>query len=102
VAKWAYMQTLLSVGDRRVASILMLGHQYGGDWSTAFRNSEMNPDFFVLRSRGLDEVLPWDFIDHGIRKEYLKKEYALALKEKDSDICDVGNCDRCGVCNKPQ
>lgn len=99
VAKWAYMQTLLSVGDRRVASILMLGHQYGGDWSTAFRHSEINPDFFVLRPRGLDEILPWDFIDHGIRKEYLKKEYALALKEKESDICDVGNCDRCGVCH---
>lgn len=102
VAKWAYMQTLLSAGDRRVASILMLGHKYGGDWSTAFRHSEINPDFFVLRPRGLDEVLPWDFIDHGISKQYLKKEYMLALKERESDICDVGNCDRCGVCSRTE
>jgi radical SAM superfamily enzyme YgiQ (UPF0313 family) len=98
VAKWAYMQTLLSMGDRRVGSILMLGHRYKGDWPMALRHSEINPDFFVLRPRGLDEHLPWDFIDHGIRREYLAREYMLALKEKESDICAVGDCDRCGVC----
>jgi radical SAM family uncharacterized protein len=98
VPKWAYIQTLLSVGDRRVAPILMLVHKYEGDWSMAFRHSEINPDFFVLRPKGLDEILPWDFIDHGIRKEYLIKEYMLALKEKESEICRVGECDRCGVC----
>ena len=48
----------------------------------------------------MNEVLPWDFIDNGIKKEFLKKEYKLALKEKESDICDVGNCDRCGVCER--
>jgi hypothetical protein len=37
-------------------------------------------------------------IDHGIRKEYLVKEYMLSLKEEESDICHVGACDRCGVC----
>ena len=98
VPKWAYIQTLLSAGDRRVSSILMLGHRYEGDWAMAFRHSEINPDFFVLRPKGLDENLPWDFIDHGIRKEYLIKEYMLALKEKESEICTVGDCDRCGVC----
>ena len=98
VARWAYMQTLLSAGDRRVASILMLGHQHKGDWSAAFRHSETNPDFFVYRQKGLDENLPWDFIDHGIRKEYLIKEHMLSLKEKESDICTEGPCDRCGVC----
>lgn len=98
VPKWAYFQTLMSAGDRRVSSILLLGHKYEGDWSNAFRHSEINPDFFVLRPKGLDETLPWDFIGHGIRKEYLVKEYMLALKEKESEICAVGDCDRCGVC----
>jgi len=98
VPKWAYIQTLLSMGDRRAGAILMLAHKHKGDWPTAFRHSEINPDFFVLRPKGVDEVLPWDFIDHGIRKEYLIKEYMLALKEKESDICEVGECDRCGVC----
>ncbi len=98
VPKWAYVQALLSMGDRRAGSILMMAHEYDGDWAKAFRHSEINPDFFVHRPRGLDENLPWDFIDHGIRKEYLVREYKLALKEKESDICHVGECDRCGVC----
>jgi radical SAM superfamily enzyme YgiQ (UPF0313 family) len=98
VPKWAYVQALLSMGDRRVGSILMLAHKFDGDWSKAFRHSEINPDFFVYRPKELDEILPWDFIDHGIRKEYLVKEYMLALKEEESDICHVGACDRCGVC----
>lgn len=98
VPKWAYIQSLLSMGDRRVGSILLLAHKFKGDWSLAFRHSEHNPDFFVHRPKKLNEVLPWDFIDHGINKEYLIKEYRLALKEKESDICQIGDCDRCGVC----
>jgi hypothetical protein len=86
------------MGDRRVGPILLLAHGFNGDWSKAFRHSEVNPGFFVYRPKGLDEILPWDFIDHGIRKEYLIKEYMLSLKEEESDICHVGECDRCGVC----
>ncbi|MDY6879771.1 MAG: radical SAM protein [Thermodesulfobacteriota bacterium] len=96
--KWAYIQTLLSIGDRRVASILMKAHESGGDWTKALRFSEVNPDFFVYRPKALDEMLPWDFIDHGIRKEHLIKEYRLALEAKESDICRVGECNRCGAC----
>lgn len=99
VPKWAYVQALLSLGGRRAGSILLLAHEHGNDWQKAFKHSEVNPDFFVYRPKGLDEHLPWDFIDHGIRKEYLIKEYRLALKEEESDICHVGDCDRCGVCS---
>jgi len=98
VPKWAYVQSLFSMGDRRVGSMLLLSHEHDGDWSRAFRFSEINPDFFVHRPKGLDEILPWDFIDHGIHKEFLIKEYKLALKEQESDVCHVGECDRCGVC----
>jgi len=96
--KWAYLQALLSLGDRRVASMLLLSHIHGEDWQKAFTHSEINPDFFVYRPKGLDENLPWDFIDHGITKEHLRKEYTLALKGVESDICHVGDCIRCGVC----
>jgi len=98
VPKWAYVQTLLSTGDRRVGSILRLAHEFNGDWNRAFRHSDLNPDFFVYRSKGLDEILPWDFVDHGINKAYLIKEYKLALKAQESDECEVGKCERCGVC----
>ena len=97
--KWAYIQTLLSMGDRRVSSILLLAHKFNGDWNKAFRSSKLNPDFFVYRQKDLDEILPWDFIDHGILKKHLLKERQLALRQEQSDPCLVGKCRRCGVCN---
>ncbi len=79
--KWAYIQALLSRGDRRVGKILMAAHHYEGDWGRALRETSINPDFYVYRQRGLNEVFPWDFIDHGIPKERLREEYLTAMKE---------------------
>jgi radical SAM superfamily enzyme YgiQ (UPF0313 family) len=98
VPKWAYVQTLLSMGDRRVSAILRLAHERNGDWAKAFRFSDVNPDFFVYRPKERDEALPWDFIDHGLSKAHLIREYELALKGVESDICRVGECRRCGIC----
>jgi len=82
--KWAYVQALLSKGDRRVAKILRAVHQNRGDWGKALRETSVNPDFFVYRTRDLDEIFPWDFIDHGISKETLKKEYLKAMEEAET------------------
>jgi radical SAM superfamily enzyme YgiQ (UPF0313 family) len=98
VPKWAYLQTLLSLGDRRVGHMLLTAHREGGNWKRTFRSSELNPDFFVYRPKDLDETLPWDFIDHGIKKSFLQEEYNLALQGKESPACTVGTCTRCGVC----
>ena len=98
VPKWSYVQALLSMGDRRVSPILLLAHRFNGDWNRAFRSSEVNPDFFVYREKGLNEILPWDFIDHGILKKHLLRERKLALNGEESDTCKVGECCRCGVC----
>lgn len=79
--KWAYIQALLSRGDRRVGRLLATAHRYRGDWMRALRETNVNADFYVYRKRDLDEILPWDFIDHGISKEQLKEEYLAAMKE---------------------
>ncbi|MDI6764802.1 MAG: B12-binding domain-containing radical SAM protein, partial [Thermodesulfobacteriota bacterium] len=79
--KWAYIQALLSRGDRRVGQILMAAHRHQGNWEQALRETSLNHDFFVYRRRDLDEIFPWDFIDHGIPKEKLKEEYVTAMKE---------------------
>jgi radical SAM family uncharacterized protein len=79
--KWAYVQALLSKGDRHVGKILMAAHQYEGDWGKALRETSINPDFYVYRKRDLDEIFPWDFIDHGVPKERLKEEYLKAMEE---------------------
>jgi radical SAM superfamily enzyme YgiQ (UPF0313 family) len=80
--KWAYLQTLLSRGDRRVGKLLLSAHNLGGNWPQAYRSVDLNPDFYVYRLRSYEETLPWDFIDHGVKKEYLWKEYQEALKER--------------------
>jgi radical SAM superfamily enzyme YgiQ (UPF0313 family) len=80
--KWAYLQTLLSRGDRRVGKLLLAAHNLEGNWPQAYRSVDLNPDFYVYRPRTFEEILPWDFIDHGVKKEYLWKEYQEALKEK--------------------
>ncbi|MBM4286549.1 MAG: radical SAM protein [Deltaproteobacteria bacterium] len=99
--KWAYFQALLARGDRRVGSLLLDTHQASGDWSRACRQSPVNPDFFVLRERSRDELLPWDFIDHGIDKSYLWEEYQNALAERETPPCQPDVCSRCGVCPGP-
>lgn len=99
VPRWAYIQALLAMGDRRVGRMLLSTHMNGGNWKQTFRSSDINPDFFVYRAKDLDEILPWDFINHGIEKSYLKEEYHLALGAIESPPCVVGNCTRCGVCS---
>jgi len=100
VPKWAYIQALLSLGDRRVGTILKGAHKLNGNWKKAMQLSQINPDFFVYRPKDLDELLPWDFIDHGITKRHLQTEYRLALEGRLSNICKVGECVRCGVCHE--
>ncbi len=79
--KWAYLQNLLSRGDRRVGKLLLAAHRLEGNWPQAYRSVDINPDFYVYRKRTREEILPWDFIDHGVPKDFLWKEYQEALKE---------------------
>ncbi len=94
--KWAYVQALLSRGDRRVGEMLLAASDRG--WTRALRESPINPDFFTLRERRPDELFPWDFIDHGLKKAYLWEEYQRALEGKETPVCLPKVCKRCGVC----
>ncbi|MEK6742402.1 MAG: TIGR03960 family B12-binding radical SAM protein [Nitrospirota bacterium] len=96
--KWEFIQALLSRGDRRVGRLLRAAHERHGDWKGVARELGMDMELFVTRRRGFDEVLPWDFVDIGVRKEYLKNEYGRALEGKFTPPCRVGSCTACGVC----
>ncbi|MGD9056828.1 MAG: radical SAM protein [Desulfobacterales bacterium] len=100
IPRWAYIQGLFSRGDRRVADILFLAHSYKGNWARTLKDVSINPDFYVLRERDLNERLPWDFIDQGIKKSYLQKEYQRAMNARSSPACRVETCNICGVCNQ--
>jgi radical SAM superfamily enzyme YgiQ (UPF0313 family) len=82
VPKWNYIQALLSLGDRRVGEILMAVHRLDGNWVKAFKDVNINPDFYVYRWKSFDEVLPWDIVDLGTSKKLLisecKKAQALS------------------------
>ena len=77
--KWAYVQAFLSRGDRRVATVIDMANNLGNNFYKAFKETPLNPDFYVYRQREKDEVFPWDFIDQGIEKSYLWSEYQKAL-----------------------
>jgi radical SAM family uncharacterized protein len=98
--KWAYIQALLSRGDRRVSDLLVGIYKNNGNWVKTLKASIINTDFFVYRERSFDEMLPWDFIDHGVKKAFLIEEYEKALKGETTPACHVGQCKACGVCDQ--
>lgn len=97
--KWAYVQALLSRGDRRVSFFVEKVALDGLSWGRAMRSSPLNPDFWVMRERGRDERFAWEVADHRIDREFLWEEYQRALQAKQSPQCAPdANCTRCGVC----
>ena len=100
IPRWAYIQALFSRGDRKVADILSLAHTNKGNWAQTFKAVSTNSDFYTLRERDVNENLPWDFIDQGIKKSFLQQEFQRALKALPSPACRVEICNICGVCNQ--
>jgi radical SAM family uncharacterized protein len=96
--KWEYVQALLSRGDRRIGKLMRRAHAKQGDWKRASKELGLDMDFYVTRQRAFSEALPWDFIDIGVRKDYLMNERERAIEGKFTPICRVGSCKTCGVC----
>jgi radical SAM superfamily enzyme YgiQ (UPF0313 family) len=99
-----YLQTLLSRGDRRTAEILERLHAAPGAWWPTLRalrggrHDVVDPDRFVHRTWTTDELLPWDFVDHGVDKRYLVAERRKAHAELQTPPCDTHTCHSCGAC----
>ncbi len=79
VPKYAYMQGLFSMGDRRISRVLE-AMTHVDDWRKACAESGIDPGYYIFRQKGFDEILPWDFIDNNISKEKLWEEYQRALQ----------------------
>jgi hypothetical protein len=98
--RWAHIQALFSRGDRQVAQVLSLAHNNGGNWAKTFKESPVDSAFYIHRERPMDELLPWDFIDHGLKKSFLAQEYKKAVNGRTSPPCPMESCGLCGVCKK--
>jgi radical SAM superfamily enzyme YgiQ (UPF0313 family) len=92
------LQALVSRGDRRCADLLELAQtETGGDLRAALRRWPHDPDFFVHREVGDDERLPWDVLDHGVEKDFLRREWRRGREGKLTPPCAVATCRACGL-----
>ncbi len=102
------LEACFAVGDRRMADVLYRAWELGCKldgwndqfrydlWMQAFRDCGVDPAFYANRPRGPEELLPWDFIDIGVTKRYLRLEYERALKAQTTKDCRQG-CNGCGI-----
>ncbi|OGP24582.1 MAG: hypothetical protein A2X99_01155 [Deltaproteobacteria bacterium GWB2_55_19] len=95
-AKEALIQAYVSRSDRRAGSLIVEASLTG--WARVMKAHEAFIMESVSMERPKDAILPWDIIDHGVRKSYLWKEYGKALEARTTPPCEVGECFRCGVC----
>jgi len=102
------LEGVLARGDRRVAKVILEAYKSGclfdswsdffdnDKWMDAFERTGIDPDFYTLRPRDLDEILPWDFIDVGVTKAFLKREWQRAMEAKVTPNCRMA-CSGCGA-----
>ena len=104
----SYIEAVFARGDRRCAEVLAraseLGCEFDGwtefydndKWTQAFKDTGIDPNFYALRARDIDEVLPWAHLDCGVSMEFLKREWEHAQKAEITHDCRKG-CVGCGM-----
>lgn len=102
------LEGILARGDRRLSQVLLKVYEKGcyydawseyfdnDKWMETFEECGIEPDFYTTRERGLDEIFPWDFIDCGVTKEFLKREWQKAKRGEISENCKL-KCQGCGA-----
>lgn len=99
-SKIALIQPILSKGDRRVSKIIHSAYLKGDSieaWREAIQNFEI-PNSLFIEEKPITYKYPWEFIEHGIDRTYLKNEWNRARKGLKSPMCFNG-CTRCKICN---
>src|SRR5919199_1306356 len=98
-ARVAHEQALFSSGDRRVARVIESMARRGGDLNAALRETGVDVAFHTGRARGYEEFLPWEIVDAGVGRAFLRQEHERAQVAKSTAPCpSVSQCTRCGVC----
>nr|WP_307998417.1 TIGR03960 family B12-binding radical SAM protein [uncultured Merdimonas sp.] len=107
-AEVTVLEGVLARGDRKTGKVIREAYRLGclydswGDlfdnekWMQAFKNTGTDIAFYNQRERSLDEIFPWDFIDIGVTKSFLKKEWERAMKGEVTPNCRM-QCSGCGV-----
>ena len=107
-AEVSVLEGVFARGDRKIASVIEEAYRMGciydswseqfdnDKWMRAFDNTGIEIGFYNLRERGEDEVFPWDFIDIGVTKKFLRREWERAMKGEVTPNCRM-QCSGCGV-----
>lgn len=107
--RMSLLEGVFSRGDRKLLNLIVKAHELGAlfdEWSEMFRfdlwekafdETGIDPGDY-LREIDPSEDLPWDHIDMGVTKEFLKEEYRKAIKGETTDDCRWNRCYLCGVC----
>ena len=102
------LEGVLARGDRRLSAVIQKVYEKGcfyDAWSEYFKNDVwleameecgLDAAFYAGRERDIEEILPWDFIDAGVTKEFLKREWAKAQQGIISENCKL-KCQGCGA-----
>ena len=102
------LEGVLARGDRKVAKVIKKAYEKGclfDSWTEGFKNElwmeafaecGVDIDFYTIRKRELDEVFPWDFIDIGVTRAFLEREWKKAHEETVTENCRM-KCSGCGA-----
>ena len=102
------LEGVMARGDRRVGRVIEEAYRLGclfdswtesfrSDlWMQAFENTGVDTAFYNLRERKEDELFPWDFIDIGVSRDFLYREWQRALAEEVTPNCRM-QCSGCGA-----
>lgn len=102
------LEGLLARGDRRVGETILAAYQNGAlydawsetfhyeYWEKAFSQTNLDLAFYTTRERDVNELLPWDFIDIGVTKKFLQREWERAKQEVVTLNCRM-KCSGCGA-----
>lgn len=102
------LEGILARGDRRISDVIVKAYEKGAlfdswsesfhpdHWKEAFEECGVDTDFYTVRKRDEDEIFPWDFIDAGVSKQFLLREWKRAQEEKVTPNCRM-QCSGCGA-----
>lgn len=106
----SWLEGIFSRGDRRLTEVVVEAWNNGARfdswsehlnvdiWRKAFQSHGLDPDFYLLRHRDPDEIMPWDHIKPGVCKEFLAQEWQKALEGEKTPDCRE-RCSSCGACD---
>ncbi len=107
-AELTVLEGVLARGDRRVGAVIEEAYRRGAlfdswseyfqneIWMDAFASCGVSIDFYTTRERKPDEIFPWDFINAGVSKEFLAREWQKAMQGEVTPNCRQ-RCSGCGA-----